>query len=637
MTHRWKRFTAAALAAAFLLVPAAQAAEAITPQQLKELLQEYYIRDIPQAAMEAETVEDIISALGDPYTVYMTAEEFAEFESSMSDGTLVGIGISGVITEEGLLLTGTYAGSPAEKLGLQAGDLIFRVEGGPDDQAPEDISGLLRGEEGTEVTFLVRHEDGREETYTTNRAKVIIPATSTELLEDGTTAYISCTTFGSDTLGHFVEGTQSYDDVNVWIVDLRKNGGGDVYAAAQSVGVFLGKGTMAYLRSGGDTLYRYVSEQDRTTLYPAIVLVGPSTASSAEIYSQAMKDKTSGMIIGSNTFGKGVAQVVLTGEQLPDVLVDGEAIRITAYQSYGVNGNTPQDVGVIPDLLVDPGSAYEIARLFSSREPVGDHTGWARIHLGGWRWYLDLSQAKDSDKGAYFSEMLSAVPPGCKIFLGTESGWEETDLDTIAQVSGAADYHPRRFLDTEGKDCQFAADTLYTYGILQGMAEDLFIPDGSLTRAQLCALLVQAMNLPDASGLKDFDDVSPESWYSPYIKSAQAAGYVEGMSDTVFSPETPVTHEQLMTILGRMSAELNLTFRNSARNLPEEFNVPDNYSDWAQPWAWLLALSQQNILGQPLSMLYAPLEEIDPQAPATRGETAQILYTILNAIELIPY
>jgi len=104
-----------------------------------------------------------------------------------------------------------------------------------------------------------------------------------------------------------------------------------------------------------------------------------------------------------------------------------------------------------------------------------------------------------------------------------------------------------------------------------------------------------------------------------------------------FSPDAQVTHEQLITILGRMSAELNLTFRDASKNVPETPEVPANYSDWAKPWAWLLALSQKNILGQPLTMLYAPLEEIPPQAPATRAETALILYTILSSTDIIPY
>ena len=634
MTRLWKKILSAGLAAAFVLAPAAQA---VTPQQVKDLLEQYYIYDIPEEALKAETVEEIMAAIDDPYTMYLSPEQFEAFQASMSDGTLVGIGVTGSITDEGMLLSGVYENTPAEKLGLKAGDLIIRVEGGPDEQSAADISSLLRGEEGTEVTFLVRHPDGREESYTTRRAKVIIPATSTVVMEDGTTAYISCTTFGQETQTQFVKGTQGYDDINVWLVDLRQNEGGDVYAATQALGVFLGKRTMAYLRDGSDQLVPYVCTQEETTLYPPIVLVSPMTASSSEIYAMAVKDHKCGVIIGSKTFGKGVAQIILTEENTPGVIEGGEALRITAFQSYGPNGNTPASIGVIPDLLVDPGIAADVGLLLSPEEPGGDRTGWARLHLGGFRWFLDLTQAKDAETAEAFGALLSALPPGCDVYLGNQTNWEPSSPEQLAQITGAENYQPRRFSDVEGEPCQLAADTLYTYSILLGMGDGTFRPSEGLTRAQLCAVMVQAMNLRSADDLPNFSDVPAGSWYEPYVKAAQAAGYVEGMGDGAFSPETQVTHEQLITILGRMAAELNLSFRSSSKHVPTDTGVPEGYSDWAEPWAWLLSASQTNVLGQPISMLYDPLEKISPQSPATRGETAQVLYNILYATDIIPY
>ena len=327
MKYLWKRAAALVLAAALCLSPAAQA---LTPDQLKDLLQEHYIDEIPQAALDADTVEGILEALGDPYTMYMTPEEFAQFQASMQDSSVVGIGISALADETGLLVVGVYEGSPAETAGLVAGDVIINVDGNDAAGQPaEVITGWLKGEEGTQVTFTVRHADGSEETYTVARAQVIIPATTTEVLENGTTGYIACTTFGEDTLGHFTEGIQAYDDVNLWMVDLRNNGGGDVYAVTQTLGTFLGEGTQVYLRDGEDNYYRYVSEQESLTISPVIVLVSPHTASASEIFSLAVKDKQGGMLIGSHTYGKGVAQIVLTEEDQPEGI--GFTIRIKVY------------------------------------------------------------------------------------------------------------------------------------------------------------------------------------------------------------------------------------------------------------------------------------------------------------------
>lgn len=634
MKHLWRRAAALILAAVLCLAPAAQA---LTPAQLLELLDTYYIDEIPQAAREAGTVEEILQALGDPYTLYMTAEEYEAFQASMRDTTLVGIGITGQTDPEGLLITIVHEDSPAQDLGLVPGDLIIRVDGqDAAGQSTTTISGWLRGEEGAPVTLTVRHADGREADYTALRAQIIIPAVITTMLEDGTTAYIQCTTFGEDTLGHMLEGVED-SDANLWLVDLRQNGGGDVYATAQTLGVFLGKGTMAYLRDGEDAVFRYVSNQDSATLYPVIVLTSGGTASAAELFAQAVKDKSGGMVIGSNTFGKGVAQVILAGTQEPEVFTEGDAIRITAYQFYGVEGNIAQDIGVIPDLLVNTNSADEIARLFSSKEPVGDKSGWLRLHLGGWRWYLDLENAMTEENAPYFAQMLSALPPGAEVFQGENGQWKETSGKAVAERTGVAGYEPRVFSDVSGLPCEKAANTLRTYEMLMGYEDGTFRPENTLTRAELCALLVQAMGLRDNGGGTAFTDVAPESWYAPYIRAAETVGYVAGMGDGTFDPQGTVTHEQLFTVLGRLAADLNLTFYMTAKEIPEETGVPEAYSDWAEPWAWLLALSQKNIFGNTLSMLYADLEDIAPQTPASRGETAQVLYNILSAVNLLNY
>ena len=128
----------------------------------------------------------------------------------MSDQEVVGIGISAVACDDGLSIVGVYDGAPAQKLGLVGGDTIISVEGkSAAGQTAEVITGWLKGEAGSKVTFVVRHADGTEETYTATRAKVVIPSTTTEMLEDGTTGYIVCNTFGDETLGHFTEGTQA--------------------------------------------------------------------------------------------------------------------------------------------------------------------------------------------------------------------------------------------------------------------------------------------------------------------------------------------------------------------------------------------------------------------------------------------
>lgn len=613
-------------------------AQALTPDRLKELLEQYYLEPIPEEAQTAETVEEIIAALHDPYTAYLTAEELTAFLSSMEDAALVGIGVSGLLTDEGMEIKLVYEGSPAAKLGLVPGDTIIRVGNQTAaGKTAEEISSWLRGEAGTTVTFSVSHADGTEQSYTAVRAEVVIATTQTKLLENGTTGYIICNAFGSGTLSHVLEGMKANKEANLWVVDLRTNGGGDVYSVTQTLGAFLGAGTSCYLRNGKNEYSRYVSEQERATIYPTIVLTSGATASSAEIFALAVKDRQGGMLIGSHTYGKGVAQVILTGKNEPQAFPDGDALRVTSYQYYGVGGNTAHRIGVLPDLLVDAEDADEIAGLFSPQEPLSDKRGYLQINLGTWRFYVEERQAKAADTAPYFAKMLSALPPACDIFAGTADGWTSTTAKAVAKRLDVAGYAPRVFSDVGGTDCEQAANTLRTYEMLMGYADGTFRPNETLTRAELCALLVQTMRLPMPKNGAEFSDVVADSWYAPYIRASVAAGYLQGVGGGRFAPNAIVTNEELITVLGRLAAALNMNFHQASTQVPAETGVPVAYSAWAESGAWLLACSQKNMLGQTISMLNAPLEELPPTEATTRGDVAQILYTILTAVGLLTY
>lgn len=635
MKHLFRRAAALLLTLSLLLAPAAQA---LTVEQLKDILQEHYIDQVPQAALEADTIEGVIAALNDPYTVYMTAEEFEAYMAQDSDKTTVGIGVTANADSEGLLIMGVYDGSPAQKLGLTAGDRIIRVEGrDAAGQSAEVITGWLKGEEGTTVRFTVRHADGKEQEYSTQRSEIVVPIATTKLLEDGTTALITCDAFSEDALTHVTEGVMAYDDANLWLVDLRTNGGGDVYAVTQMLGLFLGEGDMLYMRQNDGMYYRFTSTQGTETIYPAIVLTSMYSASASEVFAMGIKDQNGGILIGSTTFGKGVAQAILTGENEPEALTDGDALKVTISQFYGTGGNTPQNIGVIPDLLVDPNHADEIAQLFSSQAPTGDNSGWLCLHLGGWRWYVDARKAMTAENQPYFAELLSALPPSAPVFQGTGNSWASASAGQIARDTGVQGYTSRSFTDVTGLSCEKAANTLRTYEIILGYEDGTFRPSGTLTRAELCALLCQAMGLRRSSERAAFSDVGETDWFDDYVQAAVAAGYMNGVGNGRFNPQGTVTHEQLITVLGRVAAAVNMNFYEAAQQVPSQTGVPASYSSWSEPWAWLLAKSQRNLMGTTLNMLHTDLEAIAPKTPATRGETAETLYNIFFAVSLINY
>ena len=288
MKHRLSiRVLSLLLCLAVLLPPAAQA---LTLEQARMLLTQYYIDDVPASVLEQDSIDAALEALGDPYTVYFTPEENQLFTSSMQDQDIVGIGISARAEEEGLRLTWVYEDTPAAEAGLQAGDLITAVDGRA--AAGEDVDVLtswIQGAEGTQVTLTwLRGET--EHTAALTRRAVVIPATVGELWE-GHIGYIDCDTFGDETLSHFTQEVERRDGESThWVVDLRSNTGGGVDAAVQSAGVFTGPETLAYLRDGAGRYVSFPSEQEALTQKPVLVLVNQYTASAAELFAAGSRD-----------------------------------------------------------------------------------------------------------------------------------------------------------------------------------------------------------------------------------------------------------------------------------------------------------------------------------------------------------
>lgn len=633
MRHPLFRPAALGLALALLTAPAAQA---LTPEQCAQLLQEVYIDAVPQSVLDQPTVEAMVEALGDPYTTYFTAEEYKAFTATMSDTSLVGIGVVYSLTEEGILVDRALEGSPAQAAGLQGGDYILAVDG-KSVQGLElsAVSSMIQGEEGTPVRITYRRE-GRERTVTLTRALVVVPATTSEL-RDGHIGYISCTTFGGETVGHFKEAIEAYGDrATVWIVDLRSNTGGLTVAATDAAGLFTGAGNMLYLRDGSGQYGVFSYDERPATLYPVIVLVDEYTASASEIFASAIRDRGSGIVIGSRTFGKGVAQSVIDQTHLPDYFPDGDAIKITSSRFFSPMGNTTDQIGVIPDLLVEPELVEDVAHLLSAPSPVGPTEGTLRVDLF-WRWFVDLKEAKARPEA--FQALLEALPQGKKLWLGTDTvNWRLSDLEEVIQETGA-DYTREGFPDMEEGEYAQALDILKTFELVRGKDDGQFHPQDTLTRAELCQMLANALNCKGSDAPSPFSDVAQDAWYREAVTAMSAMGLVEGAGDGTFRPEDTLDHQQLITILARLGRWLNMGLYSLAEEVGEDtvdvVGLMD-YASWAKPGAWLMSYSQTNYFGQPISLLWASAHDIDPTAPATRAEAAYSLYRLLSFTEILP-
>ena len=634
-THR-ARLLAVPLALSLLLPPAAQALDL---DQARMLLGTYYIDPIPEEILYLPTLEEILGALGDPYTYYFTPEEYRQFTGSMSDQALVGIGVAYRLTAEGLSLQRVYADTPAEEAGLMAGDVIVAVEGRRPGagESPELLSSWLQGETGTQVA-LTYLRGGTEYTLTVQRRAIVLPATVSELW-DGHIGYIDCDTFGGETLAHFTQAIDAYGaQADVWVVDLRGNGGGEVNAAIQSTACFTGAGVLAWLRDSGGRYQGYGAEEAARTDSPVILLTASETASASELFAAGVRDTGAGLIIGERTFGKGVGQNVFDQTSYPLLFAEGDAIKITAFRFFSPGGSTTDTIGVIPHLLVAPGHAAAVARLLSSPAPEGDNRGMLRIDFGR-SWYVDLEQALSEDYRAAFRALLEALPSAVRVFQGSGADWNTISPADLAARCGLEAYQRRGFSDTAQSRFAAQIDALAAYGVVQGSGDGFFRPFDTLTRAQLCALLAQALHCDVPSGESHFSDVAMDAWYGPAVNALAEMSLVNGVGGGLFRPDDLVTHEQFIAIMGRLGRRLNMYLDSSARQVPDTLALYEAlapYADWSREGAWLLAMSQTDASGKTGTLLWDSLYAIAPGEATTRDEAAYLTCSLLSYIGVLP-
>lgn len=636
MKRRHLRLAPLLLALALLLTPAAGA---LTTDQARELISTYYIDPVPQQVLDQGSIEGLIKALGDPYTEYFTPEEYEAFTASMQDTTQVGIGIVSQNAGTGLALTSVIKDSPAEKAGLRAGDLITAVDGHSTvGESSALISTWIAGEVGAAVKITYERA-GSAHTVNITRALITIPAASARL-QDGHIGFVDCNTFGADTTAHL---SQDMGEIagraDHWIIDLRSNGGGMVSDAIQSAALFTGAGLLGYLRDGAGQYGALGSELEALTLYPAIVLTSPGTASAAELFTSAIRDGGAGIAVGARTYGKGVAQSVFDQSNMPEYFADGSGIKITSMRFFASNGAATDIVGVVPHLLVEPEQAEAVARLLSDTGPKGDTTGYVRVDFS-WRWYIKLDTALKQENRAAFAALLEALPACVKVWegVGGPEGWAPTTAAALAQAGGLT-LQSRGFADTQDSPYAAQIDALATYRMVSGAGDGTFRPEETLTRAQLCALLAQALNCRAYTGQTRFADVAGDAWYFSAVNAVAAMGLVDGTGRGRFDPDAPVDHQQFITILGRVAEKLNAYFYETVKNRPEDALdaaalLP--YAPWAREGAWLLGQSQQNLFGDTLNLLWDGLDAIDPAATATRGEAAALVYNVFSYAGVLP-
>lgn len=606
---------------------------ALSVEDALGILEQSYVNELPPDTYRAESLDALFSAVGDPYTYYMTQEEYRAFLSGVEgDSSVTGIGAGISYGENGILITSILPGSGAEDVGLTEGDLIIAVDGTSCVPADESHRARIIGEAGTYVTVTVQHADSSVRDYRIERRTITILNTSVTA-KDGV-GTIDCDSFGTQTGEYFIEGINKYDkDVHLWVVDLRSNSGGVSSAAVDALGAFAGSGPLLCFRERSGRLSYNFCFDDYITDSPVIVLTNAYTASAAEIFAGGIRASRAGISVGGRTFGKGVAQIVYDQDNSP--LFDGDALKLTAYRFYLADGNTTDRIGVIPTLLVPDSAADGVAALLSGKEPSSPD-GYLRLTLSGWSFYVDLSRAQNEANQSAFAALISSLAPDTELALGSSGVWFPMTAVSARTLYGNSSLD-RWFTDVSGCGYTDAINTLGTYGLVLGNGDGAFRPLDAMTRAEVCALLAQALNV--TAGGSFFTDIPAGKWYTGSVNAMAALGLVNGVGDGRFDPSGTMTQEQFFTVMGRLAAFLNCNVDAYCDNLDADALAEDTelvpFAAWSRSCVKTLSSCLIDSDGENVSMLFDG--SLSPKAPILRGQAAATMYNLLNGLGILSY
>ncbi|KAI8472128.1 MAG: photosystem II D1 protease [Monoraphidium minutum] len=387
------RLAAAALAAAIVAGGCAPPAPAVTTEQLLFLeawrtidkayvdksfngqswfrVKEDYLKKVPMTNRQQthDAIRRLADSLGDPFTRWLEPERLAALRRGTA-GSVTGVGVEVTFTDSKdgseLAVVTPAPGGPAEAAGVRAGDVIEAI-GGTKSRGLSlyEVSDLLQGEEGSEVTLRVRSSGRAPRDVTVARRRVTIVPVASEICTGvnaaslppgadapGRVGYIRLATFNGNT----ATATQAAildlkkQGIDAYVLDVRSNGGGSFPAGVAVARMWVDRGEIVLIADSAGVRDIYSADGNALdAATPMSVLVNKGTGSAAEVLAGALRDNKRATIVGSTTFGKGLIQTVAD-------LSDGSGLAITLARYQTPLGIDINKVGISPDIAIEDGT-----------------------------------------------------------------------------------------------------------------------------------------------------------------------------------------------------------------------------------------------------------------------------------------
>ena len=323
-----------------------------------ETARENFVDEVDERKMLEAAMNGMLAEL-DPHSSYLSADDFKEFNEK-SHGEFGGLGIQITSDKGAVLVISPIDDTPADKAGIKAGDYITHI----DDEQVFDLTlnqavKKMKGRPGTKVKLTVVSDDGEPKTLTLKRDIIkvksikfddkVLADADPEDKDTPKVGYVRISDFGATTARDLKDALEKLEKKNVvgYVVDVRNNPGGYLTAAIDVSDAFLDSGEIVSTRGKEkiDIDRVFAKPGDLVNGKPVVVLINHGSASASEIVAGALQDNGRGLVMGSQSFGKGSVQ-----QQKP--LGDGTAIHITIARYYTPSGNSIQNEGITPDIEV---------------------------------------------------------------------------------------------------------------------------------------------------------------------------------------------------------------------------------------------------------------------------------------------
>ncbi|MDO4522150.1 MAG: S41 family peptidase [Eubacteriales bacterium] len=318
--------------------------------EIEKLINDRYLTEVDEAAIEDGIYGGMVAALGDPYSIYYSKKELKNVETS-TNGSYVGIGLtlSENKTDGTIRVESCFKDSPAYRAGIEIGDIIVSLNGERLSDIGMNLTELvemIREEEEERFTLgLVRGESSLEVEVT--RENIELQTVEAKMLE-GNIGYLHILEFDNVTEEQFQTALQQLEDEGMekLIVDVRDNPGGVLGVVCSILDLMLPEGRIVYTEDKNGVEKEYFSDEEHQFTKPLAVLINENSASASEIFAGAVKDYGMGTLVGTTTFGKGIVQRIFT-------LSDGTGMKLTVAKYYTPGGTDIHEKGITPDVEVE--------------------------------------------------------------------------------------------------------------------------------------------------------------------------------------------------------------------------------------------------------------------------------------------